>query len=37
MMQSVRERIPDLAVLKTLAFTDRAVTILVLAEPRCRA
>ena len=32
MMQSVRERIPELAVLKTLGFTDRAVTTLVLAE-----
>jgi putative ABC transport system permease protein len=32
MMQSVRERIPELAVLKTLGFTDRAVTFLVLAE-----
>jgi putative ABC transport system permease protein len=32
MMQSVRERIPELAVLKTLGFTDGAVTALVLAE-----
>jgi putative ABC transport system permease protein len=32
MMQSVRERIPELAVLKTLGFTDGAVTVLVLAE-----
>jgi putative ABC transport system permease protein len=32
MMQSVRERIPELAVLKTLGFTDGAVTTLVLAE-----
>ena len=32
MMQSVRERIPELAVLKTLGFTDRGVLTLVLAE-----
>jgi putative ABC transport system permease protein len=32
MMQSVRERIPELAVLKTLGFTDAQVTALVLAE-----
>lgn len=32
MMQSVRERIPELAVLKTLGFTDARVTALVLAE-----
>jgi len=32
MMQSVRERIPELAVLKTLGFTDAKVTTLVLAE-----
>ncbi len=32
MMQSVRERIPELAVLKTLGFTDGLVTTLVLAE-----
>jgi putative ABC transport system permease protein len=32
MMQSVRERIPELAVLKTLGFTDSTVTTLVLAE-----
>jgi putative ABC transport system permease protein len=32
MMQSVRERIPELAVLKTLGFTDGVVTALVLAE-----
>ena len=32
MMQSVRERIPELAVLKTLGFTDRSVLGLVLAE-----
>jgi putative ABC transport system permease protein len=32
MMQSVRERIPELAVLKTLGFTDGAVTALVLME-----
>ncbi len=32
MMQSVRERIPELAVLKTLGFSDTLVLILVLAE-----
>lgn len=32
MMQSVRERIPELAVLKTLGFSDTRVTVLVLAE-----
>ena len=32
MMQSVRERIPELAVLKTLGYTDTAVLLLVLAE-----
>ncbi|MFP5306263.1 MAG: ABC transporter permease [Gammaproteobacteria bacterium] len=32
MMQSVRERIPELAVLKTLGYSDRAVLALVLAE-----
>jgi len=32
MMQSVRERIPELAVLKTVGFTDAAVTTLVLVE-----
>jgi putative ABC transport system permease protein len=32
MMQSVRERTPELAVLKTLGFTDAAVCVLVLAE-----
>jgi putative ABC transport system permease protein len=32
MMQSVRERIPELAVLKTLGFTGRMVSILVLIE-----
>jgi putative ABC transport system permease protein len=32
MMQSVRERIPELAVLKTLGFSDRRVLALVLAE-----
>ena len=32
MMQSVRERTPELAVLKTVGFTDRAVFLLVLAE-----
>ena len=31
-MQSVRERIPEFAVLKTLGFSDRAVLMLVLAE-----
>ena len=32
MMQSVRERIPELAVLKTLGFTDTSVLVLVLVE-----
>jgi putative ABC transport system permease protein len=32
MMQSIRERTPELAVLKTLGFTDRAVFLLVLVE-----
>ncbi|HKY92351.1 MAG TPA: FtsX-like permease family protein [Nevskiaceae bacterium] len=32
MMQSVRERVPELAVLKTIGYTDRAVLWLVLAE-----
>jgi putative ABC transport system permease protein len=32
MMQSVRERIPELAILKTLGYTDRGVLTLVLAE-----
>jgi putative ABC transport system permease protein len=32
MMQSVRERTPELAVLKTIGFTDRTVFFLVLAE-----
>jgi len=32
MMQSVRERIPELAVLKTIGFTDAAVTTLVVVE-----
>ncbi|MCW8128557.1 ABC transporter permease [Microbulbifer halophilus] len=32
MAQTVRERIPELAVLKTLGFTNRAVLVLVLAE-----
>jgi len=32
MMQSVRERVPELAVLKTLGFTDLAVVVLVLCE-----
>jgi putative ABC transport system permease protein len=32
MMQSVRDRVPELAVLKTIGFTDRTVLLLVLAE-----
>jgi len=32
LMQSVRERIPELAVLKTLGFTDQGVLVLVFAE-----
>jgi len=32
MVQSIHERIPELAVVKTLGFTDRAVFLLVLAE-----
>jgi putative ABC transport system permease protein len=32
MMQSVRERVPELAVLKTIGFSDRAVLALVLVE-----
>jgi putative ABC transport system permease protein len=32
MMQSVRERTPELAILKTVGFSDRAVTLLVLIE-----
>jgi putative ABC transport system permease protein len=32
MMQSIRERMPELAVLKTLGFTDRALFLFVLAE-----
>jgi len=32
MMQSIRERTPELAVLKTLGFTDRAVFLLVVVE-----
>jgi len=32
MMQSMRERIPELAVLKTLGFTDHAVSVMVLCE-----
>jgi len=32
MMQAYRERVPELAVLKTLGFTDRRVALLVLAE-----
>ena len=32
MAQSIRERIPELAILKTLGFSDRAVTALVLGE-----
>jgi len=32
MMQSVRERTPELAILKTVGFSDRSVTVLVLTE-----
>ncbi len=32
MMQSVRERVPELAVLKTLGFSDRLVMVLILVE-----
>ena len=32
MAQSIRERIPELAILKTLGFSDGKVTALVLAE-----
>ena len=32
MAQSIRERVPELAILKTLGFTDGALTLLVLAE-----
>jgi putative ABC transport system permease protein len=32
MMQSVRERTPELAILKTVGFSDRSVTVLVLIE-----
>src|SRR6185503_10313154 len=32
MMQSVRDRVPELAVLKTIGFSDRSVLVLVLAE-----
>jgi putative ABC transport system permease protein len=32
MMQSIRERTPELAVLKTLGFTDRIVLLLILSE-----
>jgi len=32
MMQSVRERVPELAVLKTLGFSDRLVMVLILIE-----
>jgi putative ABC transport system permease protein len=32
MMQTIRERTPELAVLKTLGFTDRALFLLVVAE-----
>ncbi|HEY6618811.1 MAG TPA: FtsX-like permease family protein [Steroidobacteraceae bacterium] len=32
MMQSVRERTPELAILKTVGFSDRSVTVLVLLE-----
>ena len=35
MAQSVRERIPELAILKTLGFSDRTVAALVLAEALC--
>ena len=35
MAQSIRERIPELAMLKTLGFSDGMVTVLVLARPRC--
>ncbi|MEJ1961717.1 MAG: ABC transporter permease [Gammaproteobacteria bacterium] len=32
MMQSIRERVPELAVLKTMGFSDRQVMLLILAE-----
>jgi putative ABC transport system permease protein len=32
MMQSIRERTPELAVLKTLGFTDRAIFLFVVVE-----
>jgi putative ABC transport system permease protein len=32
MAQAIRERVPELAILKTLGFSDRAVTLLVLGE-----
>jgi putative ABC transport system permease protein len=32
MMQSIRERVPELAVLKTVGFSDRQVMTLILAE-----
>jgi putative ABC transport system permease protein len=32
MAQSIRERIPELAILKTIGFSDSRVTVLVLAE-----
>jgi putative ABC transport system permease protein len=32
MMQSVRDRVPELAVLKTIGYTDRSVLVLVLVE-----
>jgi putative ABC transport system permease protein len=35
MMQSVRERIPEFAVLKTVGFSDTSVLLLVLAEALC--
>jgi putative ABC transport system permease protein len=35
MMQTVRERTPELAVLKTLGFTDRTVFLMVVAEAAC--
>jgi len=35
MAQSIRERIPELAILKTVGFSDGTVTALVLAEALC--
>jgi putative ABC transport system permease protein len=32
MMQSIRERVPELAILKTVGFTDRLVMVLILCE-----